>query len=588
MMIAAIYARKSTDQKVADESKSTTRQLEEARKFAERNGWHVADEFVFVDDGISGAEFGKRPALTRMRSMIENRRAPFHVLIVSELKSLGREMSETGYVLKKLDEAGVDVREYVHGKSLVPKNHLAKLMSSVEAFSAEDHQSKTSERVTEAHIRLANSGKVTGGRVFGYKNVNIYNGTDQHGRPLRSHVERAKVPEEAAVVERIFELHASGLGLKTITKRLIQEGAPAPKPFVRKSEKIPTPIGKWAPSTVRTILTREIYKGLLVYNKTKKRDTWGKVAQKARPESEWIKVPVEHLRIVPTELWERSASRRKDVAGKTLRFESGRLSGRPPMNGVQNLLAGLATCGVCGGGLVVETSARKNGRKKEYVCHRHRHNGTCTNALRIAIEEMNETILSSIEQHALTPEAVEQAIRLSERDDVREQQDLLAKERQEAERRIGRLVAVIADGGDAASLVASVRELENRVKAIDVEMRGLQPVPRLAPQVVENRLAEWRRLLRQSVTQGRAVLQRLLQGRIVFVPRESGDGYDFRCDTRFDKLFTGIVVERPSWVGTGSIPDFSAEDTHDADYGALLEQFHGKRLASPTGFEPVF
>ena len=183
---------------------------------------------------------------------------------------------------------------------------------------------------------------------------------------------------------------------------------------------------------------------------------------------------------------------------------------------------------------------------------------------------------------------MEQAIRLSERDDVREQQDALAKERQETERRIGRLVAVIADGGDAASLVASVRELENRVKAIDVEMRGLQPVPRLAPQVVENRLAEWRRLLRQSVTQGRAVLQRLLQGRIVFLPRESGDGYDFRCDTRFDKLFTGIVAQRPSWVGTGSIPDFAAEDTHDADYGALLEQFHGKRMASPTGFEPVF
>ncbi len=132
-----------------------------------------------------------------------------------------------------------------------------------------------------------------------------------------------------------------------------------------------------------------------------------------------FKTEVEHLRIVSTELWERCAARRKEVEGKAVRFESGRLSRRPPKNGVQNLLAGLATCGVCGGGLVVETSARKNGRKPEYVCHRHRHNGTCPNALRIAVEEMNETILSSIEQHALTPEAVEQALRLSERDDVR-------------------------------------------------------------------------------------------------------------------------------------------------------------------------
>jgi hypothetical protein len=47
----------------------------------------------------------------------------------------------------------------------------------------------------------------------------------------------------------------------------------------------------------------------------------------------------------------------------------------------------------------------------------------------------------------------------------------------------------------------------------------MQPVPRLAPAVVENRLAEWRRLLGQSVTQGRAVLQRVLQGRITFTRR---------------------------------------------------------------------
>lgn len=313
---------------------------------------------------------------------------------------------------------------------------------------------------------------------LGYRNVDKFNGTDQHGRPKKSYVDREIVPQEADVVRRIFELYASGLGLKAITTRLRQENATPPKPFVRKSDKIPSPVGDWAPSTVRTILTREIYKGLLVYNKTKKRDDYGQVAPTARPESEWIKTEVEHLRIVSNEVWERCAARRKEVEGTAVRFESGRLSGRPPKNGVQNLLAGLATCGVCGGGLVVETSARKNGRKPEYVCHRRRHHGTCTNALRIAVEEMNETILSSIEQHALTPEAVEQAIRLSERDDVREQQDALAKERQDAERRIARLVAVIADGGHAASLVASVRELENRVKAIDVEMRGLQPVPR--------------------------------------------------------------------------------------------------------------
>ena len=61
-MIAAIYARKSTDQKVSDEAKSVVRQVENARAFAAKNGWVVEDRFIFVDEGISGAEFAKRPA----------------------------------------------------------------------------------------------------------------------------------------------------------------------------------------------------------------------------------------------------------------------------------------------------------------------------------------------------------------------------------------------------------------------------------------------------------------------------------------------------------------------------------------------
>jgi len=58
---AAIYARKSTDQVVAHEQKSVTRQVEMARAFAERRGWTVLDEHVYTDDGISGAEFEKAP-----------------------------------------------------------------------------------------------------------------------------------------------------------------------------------------------------------------------------------------------------------------------------------------------------------------------------------------------------------------------------------------------------------------------------------------------------------------------------------------------------------------------------------------------
>ena len=57
-LVAAVYARKSTDQSgVADDQKSVARQVEHARQYAVRMGWTVTDEHVYIDDGISGAEF---------------------------------------------------------------------------------------------------------------------------------------------------------------------------------------------------------------------------------------------------------------------------------------------------------------------------------------------------------------------------------------------------------------------------------------------------------------------------------------------------------------------------------------------------
>jgi hypothetical protein len=40
-MIAAIYARKGTEQGVADEAKSVTRQVEHATTYTQRHGWTV-------------------------------------------------------------------------------------------------------------------------------------------------------------------------------------------------------------------------------------------------------------------------------------------------------------------------------------------------------------------------------------------------------------------------------------------------------------------------------------------------------------------------------------------------------------------
>ena len=339
----------------------------------------------------------------------------------------------------------------------------------------------------------------------------------------------------------------------------------------------------WSHVTVRTILARDLYRGVVVWNKSRKRDDWRQVNQLARPESDWIRLPVnEALRIVSDDLWERVRSRRADTAGKALRFADGRMSGRPPKTATKNLLAGLATCGECGGGMVVETSPRKRGRVAEYVCYRHRHYDTCANARHTPVAEMNEAVLQTMEQHVLTPEAVEQVVLFSERDDAREHHDGLDKECRDIEKRITRLVAAVETGGDITSLSARLRELHARRDAIDKQLRGARPVPRLAPAVIESRLAEWRHWLRQSTTQSRAVCQRVLRGRIVFTP--SGEGYTFEAPTRFDKLFSGIVVPRPAFIEQGNrgAEHIGPEDTFDADYGRLLEAVYGKWVTSPT------
>ena len=67
-MIAAIYARKSTDQSnVADEAKSVSRQVENARAYAVKKGWTIDDRFIFVDDAEEVLRHALTPAVTEAR-----------------------------------------------------------------------------------------------------------------------------------------------------------------------------------------------------------------------------------------------------------------------------------------------------------------------------------------------------------------------------------------------------------------------------------------------------------------------------------------------------------------------------------------
>src|SRR5688572_8599843 len=221
-MNAAIYARKSTDQTaVVVEQKSIARQVEHATAYAVRRGWSVSPQHIFSDDSISGAESSGRPGFVRLMNALKPRPA-FQVLIMSEESRLGREAIETAYAMKPIVSAGVRVFFHLEDRERTLDSPTDKIMLSLTTFADELGREKARQRTYDAMARKARAGYVTGGRVFGYDNVEVC-GPDG----MRSHVTRRVNDAEAAIVRRIFTLCAEGTGLTRITKTLNDEGAPA-------------------------------------------------------------------------------------------------------------------------------------------------------------------------------------------------------------------------------------------------------------------------------------------------------------------------------------------------------------------------
>jgi DNA invertase Pin-like site-specific DNA recombinase len=190
-------------------------------------------------------------------------RPPFQVLVMAEESRLGREQIEVAYALKQLAQAGVRVWLYLEDRERTLDSPTDKLLMSVTAFADELEREKARQRTYDALARKARAGHVTGGVVFGYRNREVVAGD---GR--RQYVERQINPDEATIVRRIFELCAGGVGVRRIAIRLNDEAAPAPTP--RRSGRPRS----WAPSSVREVLYRDLYRGVVIWNRIRKRDVW--------------------------------------------------------------------------------------------------------------------------------------------------------------------------------------------------------------------------------------------------------------------------------------------------------------------------
>jgi len=547
-MRAAVYARKSTDQEGAtEEQKSVSRQVEHATAYAARKGWTVAEDQVYVDDNVSGAEFIKRPGFVRMMNALKPR-PPFDVLVVSEESRLGREQIETSFAVKQITDAGVQLWCYLADKQRTLDTAMDKVMLALVNFGSELEREKASQRTYDAMIRKAKALHVTGGKVFGYDNVEVLNAAG-----VRESVRRLVNPKQANVVRRIFEQYARGTGMLTIAHQLNAEGVKPPR-------------GRgWAPSGIREMLHRPLYRGEIVWNKSQKVVRGGTKKQRRRDESEWITLPAPDVEIVSPELAARVNARLATQAALYPRGASGatrgKLIGRPRhQDESAYLLVGFAECGVCGGPVGTDLRAHGSAGSRRhvphYACldHKRRGDAICINTVGLRQDVLDMAILDAI-RDILSPDVLSSAVdkalaRLTAtKTHQAGRRSDMERELKQVQAKVDRLVDALADGALPADEIrprlAAEKSRKATLQAELAKLDGLSKVAGLDTEQLRDRLQarvnDTTALLGKQTPQARQMLRRLLVGKIALQPFGSGRGrgYRFTGALALDRLITG-------------------------------------------------
>jgi DNA invertase Pin-like site-specific DNA recombinase len=187
-MIAALYARKSTEQDVADDAKSVTRQVENARAFAIAKGWTVDDASVYADDAVSGAD--TKRLRNRQRMIDAATKDAFDVIVMQAQDRFSR--SDDGWAELKALAKHVQVWFYSDGQQFTTGTLASNVTGFLKGEFAAEFRRAIAQKTSEAMLRRAKHGHVTGGKVFGYDNVRS-----------NGHVDRVVNVAQASVVRDI-------------------------------------------------------------------------------------------------------------------------------------------------------------------------------------------------------------------------------------------------------------------------------------------------------------------------------------------------------------------------------------------------
>jgi hypothetical protein len=338
----------------------------------------VAEDHIYGDDAVSGAEIRKLVNRQRLLDVVSSGRTPFQVLIMRDSSRFSRRDGDEAFAeFKRLTQRGIDVWFYQDAERLKFVDFASNITGIVRAEMNAEYRRQIAKYTKEAMVRKAKACHVTGGPVLRLRQRLLAvpprdsAGDDAvlPGRPHRKAGQRGARRGDSA-----------HLGALQGRPRLHADRQAAERGRRTNAHRAPESTVSWSPGSIREVLKRDLYRGEVVYNKSRRRAPAGSTTFAPRPETEWMRLTREDLRIVTDGAWRDLHARIDDAQAQLMKAGGGfttRGKRRRKDADSPYPLSGFTRCAQCGNAIDVFD-------KRAYACTAYHKRGTtvCTNALR--------------------------------------------------------------------------------------------------------------------------------------------------------------------------------------------------------------
>ena len=368
-MRIACYARYSSD---LQRETSIEDQLAVAKRYAEDHGWKVLKEHIYTDAAVSGASINGRAGIQRLLSSAAEKPKPFDVVLVDDSSRIARDIPDAIRVMQQLKFLGIRVIYISQG--IDSDSEQADALVAVHGLIDSMYLKELAKKVKRGLAGQMDRGFSTGAMQYGYDKIPVFDPSgakDADGRPIVIGRRIQVNEEEAAVIRRIFEWAADGVGAASIVDRLNREGIPG------------TGGKRWNKTPVDRILRNERYLGRQIWGQrsVEREPSTGRKILRPRPRSEWKVIDRPELRIVSDDLWARTQATRQAIR-EAVAPKRNLARGRSGRHHSKHLFTGFAKCGLCGGAMSSVSGGKGSPR---FGCRRSWQEGTsaCPNRLTI-------------------------------------------------------------------------------------------------------------------------------------------------------------------------------------------------------------